>query len=152
MGSADEHEFSVDDVVNEPLSTGAPQELRAVLGFPAPVGVPRTRPLRADRAAEKVSEVADGPPQEQLEEMLRELTHGLARVADRLALLEVRGTDPSGLLEEIDRKLEKLLDSRRAASATNHSTSELQLDLSDVRLELQELRATVDRVANHLFG
>lgn len=161
--------FSVDDDLNEPLGASAAAELRAVLGFPAPVAAPAMRPgeeparepeLDAERESESESEREPASvatePSAAPDAALRSLGEELARVSERLARLESRYADPSALLEEIDRKLEKLLDASRHVQAAAHtdtpriSVRDVQLD--DLRMQIHDLRSSVNRIAKMLFG
>lgn len=142
-------------------------ELRAVLGFPPPVSPPSFRLGHPD-ALESGSSSSRPPPTApaaedrdpsagphvELEALIRALAEQLSSVSERLARLEARYSDPSALLEEVDRKLEKLLDPgrrvERAADGARSSVRDVQLD--DLRLQIHDLRVGIERMTKMLFG
>lgn len=151
MNPADREAFSVQDELNEPLDTEAADDLRAVLGFPPPVAPPTFRVTQADQPAPALD---PGGPYRELEALIRPLVEKVAAMSDRLARLEDRYCDPSGLLEEVDRKLEKLLDAGRrvdrAAGSSPSSVRDVQLD--DLRLQIHDLRVGMENMTKMLFG
>jgi hypothetical protein len=86
------------------------------------------------------------------EAMAEELGRALGIVAERLSVLETRDNGPAPILDEIDRKLDTLIDSGHATDGTNHSLSQVQLELSEMRLQMQQMRVRLDRLSKQLLG
>lgn len=133
MVSADSHNVGPADVVYEPLPEMDGEELgrlRAIIGFPDP----ENGSIRS-RVRSHPSPLDDGVID----------LHDSHRPESYLA----------ELLDEVDRKLEKLLDGGPVTvinDGISQALASVHCEIGDMRHQLEQLQASLDRVTRSLIG